>query len=92
MRYSSAFMSGERWRRIDELFHAAHALAPHERAAFLASGCAGDDDLRKEIESLLAQTHSTSAPFDHAAAAVAADLARGRAPDLTGRLIGPYQA
>ncbi len=42
-----------RWRRIQELFHRAADLAPHERRALLDTECAGDADLRREVESLL---------------------------------------
>lgn len=44
----------ERWLRIERLYHAAQELDQHERAAFLASACADDEDLRHEVESLLA--------------------------------------
>jgi tetratricopeptide (TPR) repeat protein len=43
----------ERWRRIDEVFEQALAVPPSEREAFLDSTCAGDADLRSEVESLL---------------------------------------
>jgi serine/threonine protein kinase len=45
----------DRWRRIDELYHAALERQPNERDGFLAGACQGDADLRREIESLLAQ-------------------------------------
>ena len=44
----------DRWRKIDELFHAAAERAPHERAAFLDEACGGDESLRREVKSLLA--------------------------------------
>ncbi|MET0624406.1 MAG: hypothetical protein ABW250_15605 [Pyrinomonadaceae bacterium] len=47
-------MTPERWQRIKELFHAASELAPAERGAFLDANCAGDDEARAEVESLLA--------------------------------------
>ena len=90
MRYISASMSGERGRRIDELFHAAHPLEPRERAAFLAHACAGDDALRIEVESLLAQSPSIPGPLDRPATALTADRLGERAPDLTGHVIGTY--
>ena len=33
-------MTPERWKRIEELYHAALARPPAERAAFLAAACA----------------------------------------------------
>jgi serine/threonine-protein kinase len=43
----------ERWQQIDELFDAALALDASQRAAYLDEVCAGDETLRREIESLL---------------------------------------
>src|SRR5271157_1179672 len=49
-------MDPARWRRIEEIYQAAAERQPEERAAFLAAACAGDEDLRREVESLLAQS------------------------------------
>jgi len=46
-------MTPERHRQIGELYHAALALAPEERTAFLESVCVGDVDLMREVQSLL---------------------------------------
>src|SRR6185295_14570231 len=43
-------MSPERFRRIEELYHAAREGTPEERAALLAQS---DPELRREVESLL---------------------------------------
>ena len=51
-------MTPERWRRSEELYHAARDRQPADRAAFLASACAGDDELRRDVQSLLAQDSS----------------------------------
>lgn len=45
--------TGERHRRVEELFHAALARGAGERAAFLADACAGDSSMRAEVERLL---------------------------------------
>ena len=45
-------MGTERQSRISQLYHAALARAPEERAAFLRDEC-GDEHLRREVESLL---------------------------------------
>jgi serine/threonine-protein kinase len=47
-------LTAERLQLVEQLFHEALACAPDERAAFLDSSCAGDTDLRSEVESLLA--------------------------------------
>jgi eukaryotic-like serine/threonine-protein kinase len=45
----------ERWLRVEELCHRALEVAESRRAEFLKSACEGDEALRLEIESLLAQ-------------------------------------
>ncbi|MGH9760369.1 MAG: serine/threonine-protein kinase, partial [Blastocatellia bacterium] len=53
-------MQPERWQQIDRLLDEALELAPEQRAAFLDRACAGDDSLRKEVESLLAHDERIS--------------------------------
>ena len=48
-------MTRERWQRIEDLFHAALARAPESRRPFLDEACGTDAELRREIESFLAQ-------------------------------------
>ena len=47
-------MEGDRWKAVERLYHQAAARPHGEQAAFLESACAGDKDLRREVESLLA--------------------------------------
>jgi len=49
----SVVMTTERWRQIERLFHAALNCDANQRAEFLASACAGDDELLREVNSLL---------------------------------------
>jgi len=44
----------ERWREIERLYHAALERAAAERPAFLSEACGRDEELRREVESLLA--------------------------------------
>lgn len=46
-------MKPERWKHIEELYHEALAREPAERAIFVRDACDGDDELRREVESLL---------------------------------------
>jgi Tol biopolymer transport system component len=84
-------MTPERWRRVEELYHAALAREERARAVFLAEACGGDQTLRRDVESLLAQPDSTRALTDGAVAAMAAQLVGERGEtELTGRRIGAY--
>jgi serine/threonine protein kinase/Flp pilus assembly protein TadD len=48
-------MDSERWRQVEGLYHAALERELGERAAFLDKACQRDDELRREVESLLGQ-------------------------------------
>jgi eukaryotic-like serine/threonine-protein kinase len=80
-------MTLERWSDVARLYHAAASRDAAERAAFLADACAGDDALRHEIESLLAQ-ESSAEGFLSAPALVSSMLDIG--PSFIGRQLGPY--
>ncbi len=47
-------MSPERWQQIERLYDAVIQHQPGERAALLEQWCAGDDELRREVEWMLA--------------------------------------
>jgi eukaryotic-like serine/threonine-protein kinase len=46
-------MDPERWKRLDNLLHAALQHAPEARDAFLRQACAGDELLQREARALL---------------------------------------
>lgn len=60
-------MLAERWRQIDEIFIAALNLSPDRRASFLTAACGSDEELRREVESLLA-AHEQAGDFINAPA------------------------
>jgi tetratricopeptide (TPR) repeat protein len=64
----------DRYRRAREIFVQAIELAPADRARLLDADCAGDTDLRTEVDSLLA-AHDTSGGFD--------SLGRARSPSAS---------
>jgi eukaryotic-like serine/threonine-protein kinase len=53
-------MQPERWKTVEQIFHAALERAPEERPEFLNSACLGDGELRSEVESLLDETSKTA--------------------------------
>ncbi|GMU84050.1 MAG: hypothetical protein AMXMBFR47_39200 [Planctomycetota bacterium] len=58
----------ERWRRIDELFHAIVDLDGKDRQSLLERHCGADESLRSEVESLLAahvKPREREREFDH---------------------------
>src|SRR4051812_1302866 len=57
-------MTPERWQRVEALFEAAVEHPLRERTAFVATAAVGDDELRREVESLLGADASTKGALD----------------------------
>ena len=55
-------MSPDQWQKLKVLFAQAVQLSPAQRATFLSEQCAGDSELREELESLLSH-HSQASSF-----------------------------
>jgi serine/threonine protein kinase len=83
-------MTPERWRQVDQLYNSALEREPGRRGDFLAEACAGDEELRREVESLLAQEGSK---LDRPAWDGAADLLDDptQAQLVPGTQLGPYR-
>ena len=73
-------MTPERWKQLDELLEAALERPAIERAAFLDRACAGDDELRSELESLLISDGQAEAFIESPPEMVAADLFTNEQP------------
>lgn len=84
-------MDAERWRRINELFHAALERGPAARGAFLDEACAGDPDLRAEVASLLRMRTGPGVVDRPALEAVPDLLPSADSDPLIGRRLGPYE-
>src|SRR5262245_5096621 len=81
----------DRWETVERLYHTAVARPVAERAAFLAEACASDEELRREVESLLAQAASAAVRTGGAVAAAAGFVSDVGHSTLVGRRIGAYQ-
>jgi serine/threonine protein kinase len=85
-------MNAERWSQIDRLYHSAREQEPGERDRFLRQACSGDEELRREIESLLAYEAETATWIDRPALEVAAKaLAAERRNRMIDRTLGHYR-
>lgn len=85
-------MSVSRWTEIERLYHQAALLNAEGRREFLAQACAGDEELKREVESLLA--HDTVEDFLERPAMefAAPDLAEAEVFSLQpGDQIGAYK-
>lgn len=82
-------VTSERWQRVKELFEAASERGPAERAALLAQACGGDEEVRQEVESLLA-AHEGDSSFMNTPVG---NLLVGNKPMLAaGQRFGQYEA
>jgi serine/threonine protein kinase len=85
-------MTPERWQQIDQLFHSALERAPQERAFFLTQASAGDEALKREVESLLKSHERAESFIEQPASDVATELlAGGRVKLAIGQQIGHYK-
>jgi len=84
-------VKGERWREIERIFDQAAALSAPEQSSFLEETCAGDLDLRNEVESLLA-AHARSGDFiDRPSLFFDLKVVVGDAGFAAGDLLGRYR-
>jgi non-specific serine/threonine protein kinase/serine/threonine-protein kinase len=83
-------MDADRWQRLNDIFHAALALEPGARQAFLAEACAGDESLRVESEDLL-RSHERADADLGAIERFEAALDETLSPGLAGVRLGPYR-
>src|SRR5690242_18780373 len=85
-------MTPERFARIGQLYGAAAELAPEARAGYLAQACAGDEHLRREVESLLAEEELVGDFMGAPALRDAATLVTREVPGiLVGKQLGHNQ-
>ena len=82
-------MEKHRWERIDELYHSALELPAHMRSTFLSEACAGDPDLVREVQDLIAHDLDSNSAVDRPAWERVAGMRE--TPELeSGTLLGPY--
>ena len=85
-------MSPERWQQVKEIFNSAINYRPEERGVFLSQACSGDENLRREVESLIASHEQSGEFIDQPAFVAAASLLADEKVELrAGDTIGSYQ-
>jgi len=83
-------MDRKRWQLIDHISASALRRRPDERAAFLDEECSGDEELRRDVESIMA--HADVDDFmERPLADEAARLIVGSETQLVGRTIKHYK-
>ena len=92
-------MKPERWGKVESIFHKVLEADASQRSSVIEESCAGDEELRREVESLLAH-HSDSASFIEKPAFAGhlntssvrrVTTAAAPRPDLKGVAVGHYR-
>jgi eukaryotic-like serine/threonine-protein kinase len=84
-------MPDEHWENLQHLFHAALALAPHERAAYLQEACDGNLSLRRAVESLLKSHEEADNFVDTPAYQAVAEMVLDGEDLKSGETVGHYR-
>ncbi len=89
-------MTPERWRQVDDLLEQSLAQPAGDRTAFIARAAAGDDELRREVEALLAyhlDDDYLAAPAPEVAQLLAtkSGLNEALSESYAGRTLGHYR-
>jgi WD40 repeat protein len=75
------------WPKVEELYHAALEKQPAEREAFLDQACSEDEDLRREVQSLLGYEREAERLMERPAASAATQ----KLAVVRGTRLGPYE-
>ncbi len=86
-------MDAKRLKRIEEIYHAALEIQPDKREAFFNGSCGADENLRREVESLLSFEESTDNFIDSPPESLAAEMfaEQENRTSLINREIGHYK-
>ena len=86
-------MDAERLKQIEEAYHAALEISPDEREIFFREHCGADENLRREVESLLSFEESTDNFIDTPPESLVAEMfaERENGTSLIDKEIGHYR-
>src|SRR5262245_10995955 len=85
-------MKRDVWKQIDELIESAMRLPRESRAGFLKDACAGDETLRREVDSLLTHLEEAGSFLETPPSELAADLLASNTARLhEGQIIDQYE-
>jgi serine/threonine-protein kinase len=85
-------MNPERWKQIEEIYHAAVERNVNDRADFLTEACGDDVSLRSQVEALLILEMQTTNFIESPALEIAAKaLAKEQPKTIIGRKINNYK-
>ncbi len=80
----------EKWARVTQIFESALETEPQHRDQFVEEACAGDEELRREVDSLL-EAHEEAGDFIESPPAEAFQVAQGLGTGPSYERLGPYR-
>src|SRR5262245_57059633 len=83
-------MNSARWQQVVRLYETALEQEPSERLRFLADATRGDEELQREVESLLEQD-GVEVVIDRPMLESAAEVLGGSPALEPGTMLGPYR-
>ncbi len=84
-------MNQDRWQKVKTLFDSVVELSPDERYKILDRACRNDDDLRREVESLIDSYHEADSFMEKPSVAEVASLILETKKLETGKNFGHYE-
>jgi len=79
-------MDEQRWKRVEEIYHAALECAADRRRRFVDEACLGDDSIKQEVLELLAESGPLTVNFEKPVVAMARQIF-GDAPAATAETV-----
>ena len=83
-------MKAERWQRLEKVYSQAVEIEPALRLAFLTAACGGDDELLREVHSLLTYKDEAEGFFQEHAIDVAARLIEDQSTPAVARALRTF--
>ena len=87
----SSLMDSEQWKQVEALYNAALEIDAGEREGFLAAACAGDEELRREVLSLLSSADRNDSFMEAPLISMGLMLMNAEQESLKGQAMGRYQ-
>lgn len=84
-------MNSDLWKQIEELYEAALRLEPADRESYLSIACAGDDELREKLESLIAAAEQADSFLEEPAVGLGLTILGLQPVSLVGQTIDRYK-
>src|SRR5574339_1157640 len=84
-------MTPERWQQVKAIFNLAIQYRPEDRGTFLLKACSGDNNLRNEVESLIASHEKSGTFIDNPAYGLGYGVINDNSELIKGQTIGNYK-